>query len=431
MHAAVAVALLAGVLALVVWQPRGLSIGWPASVGAALALLVGLVHPADVVRVASVVWDATLAFIGIIVISTVLDEIGLFRWAALATARAANGRGRRLFVMTVVLGAIVSALFANDGAALILTPIVYEQAKALRLKPAAVLAFVFAGGLVADTTSIPLVLSNLVNIVTADYFHLGFASYAVRMVPVDVVAVLATLGVVYAVYARVLPGRVPSDALPPPDTAIADPVLARRAVWLIGLLLLGDFASEPLHLPLSVVTTAAAIALLWLGRRSPSVDARTALKNAPWRIVVFSMGMYVLVYALDHVGLTAAGAHFLAWASGRGVTAGVFAAGLMAAFLSSAVNNLPAVLMGAISIHHAHLPPTTTQALAYANVVGSDLGTKFTPIGSLATLLWLHVLERRGMRISWGYYMRMGLLLTPPVLFIVLLALSASFGLFR
>lgn len=425
MQAALSVALLAVVLVLVVWQPRGLSIGWPAAVGAGAALALGIVRLRDVLQVAGVVWDATLAFVGIIVVATVLDELGLFRWAALHAARAARGSGPRMLVLAIALGAVVSALFANDGAALILTPIVYEQARALGLPRPALVALVMGGGLVADTTSIPLVLSNLVNILTADYFHLGFVSYAVRMVPVDLVAAGATLAVVYLAYRRVIPATVATQGLPDPATAIRDPVAVRRVRWVLALLAAGYLLSEPLHLPISVVTSVAAALLLAVTWRSPAVGVVRAVREAPWRIVVFSMGMYVIVYGLRNAGLTGAVAGILRAAAGHGALVGILASGGVAAVLSSALNNLPAVLLTALSVHGAHLAPPATRALAYAGVVGADLGTKFTPIGSLATLLWLHVLERRGLRISWGYFMRMGVLLATPVLAATLVALWA------
>jgi arsenical pump membrane protein len=155
----------------VIWQPRGLNIGWSASLGALLALLTGLVQLGDIGEVWRIVWNATTTFIAVLITSLILDEAGFFEWAALHVARWGGGRGRLLFVLVVLLSAVVSALFANEGAALILTPIVIKMLLALGFGPAASLAFVMAAGFIADTASTPLVVSNLVNIMSTDFFR--------------------------------------------------------------------------------------------------------------------------------------------------------------------------------------------------------------------------------------------------------------------
>jgi arsenical pump membrane protein len=204
-------------LVLVIWQPRGLGIGWSATAGAAVALLTGVIHVADIPVVWAIVWNATGAFVAIIIISLLLDKAGFFEWAALHVARWGKGNGLRLFILLVLLGAAVSALFANDGAALILTPIVIAMLLALRFTPKATLAFVMAAGFIADTASLPLVVSNLVNIVSADYFGISFSRYASVMVPVNLVAVAATLGALIWFFRKDIPANYDMAQLKTPS----------------------------------------------------------------------------------------------------------------------------------------------------------------------------------------------------------------------
>jgi arsenical pump membrane protein len=249
-------------LVFVIWQPKGLGVGWSAAAGAVLALLTGAVSLGDVPVVWHIVWNATATFIAVIIISLLLDEAGFFKWAALHVARWGRGKGGRLFALMILLGAAVSALFANDGAALILTPIVIAMLTALRFSPASTLAFVMAAGFIADTASLPMVVSNLVNIVSADFFGVGFGEYASVMWPVNLVAVAATLFMLWMFYRKDIPAQYDADQLEAPESVIRDRATFIAGWWVLGLQLVGLFALEPLGIPISAVAAACAMILL-------------------------------------------------------------------------------------------------------------------------------------------------------------------------
>ena len=415
-------------LTLVIWQPRGLRIGWSASLGAVIALVLGVVQLSDIAVVWGIVWNATATFVAVIIISLLLDEAGFFEWAALHVARWGGGRGRLLFAFIVLLGAAVSALFANDGAALILTPIVMAMLIALGFTPAATLAFVMAAGFIADTASLPLIVSNLVNIVSADFFKIGFDDYAAVMVPVNVASVLASLIVLMLYFRRAIPATYDVAQLKAPSAAIKD-LATFRAGWVVlVLLLVGFFGLEPVGVPVSAVAAVGAALLLAVAARGSVISTRKVLHGAPWQIVVFSLGMYLVVYGLRNAGLTDRIAGLLNVFAQSGVWGAAMGTGFLTALLSSVMNNMPTVLIGALSIDASSATGVVKEAMIYANVIGCDLGPKITPIGSLATLLWLHVLAKKGTTIAWGYYFKVGIVLTLPVLFVTLAALALRLG---
>jgi len=415
-------------LALVIWQPRGLGIGWSAAAGAIAALLAGVIQPGDIPTVWHIVWNATGAFIAVIVISLLLDKAGFFEWAALHVARWGGGRGRRLFVLLVLLGAAVAALFANDGAALILTPIVIAMLAALRFTPKTTLAFVMAAGFIADTASLPLVVSNLVNIVSSDYFDIGFARYAAVMVPVNLVSVAATLAALVWFFGEDIPPDYDLAQLKRPEQAIHDRATFVAGWWVLALLLAGFFWLDTFGIPISAVAAAGAAVLLAVAARGHRISTRDVLRGAPWQVVVFSLGMYLVVYGLRNAGLTAWLTALFERCAEHGVWGAALGTGFIVAILSSVMNNMPTVLVGALAIDATSAQGVVREAMVYANIIGADLGPKITPIGSLATLLWLHVLAAKDIRITWGYYFRVGIVLTLPILLLTLGALAVRLG---
>jgi arsenical pump membrane protein len=414
----VAVSLFLTTLALVIFQPRGLKIGTSAMAGAVAALLLGVVSFADVGEVTKIVWDATLAFIGIIILSMVLDEIGFFEWCAIKTAKLSKGNGHLMFVYALLLGSFVSALFANDGAALILTPILLAKMRLLQLNAKTIVAFLLAGGFMSDAASLPFVFSNLTNIVTANYFEIGFVEYLQNMILPYAVSTLVTIVFLWVVLRKDIPKFVDTALLKNPDEVLKNKTLFQFSWFFLALLLAGYFAGDAYGLPISVFALGGALVFLAIASYTKSAKAWLTIKTAPWQVVWFSIGLYIVVYGLKNAGLTDYLASVLHTLHAKGDFIAILGTGFIAAILSAIMNNMPTVMIMDIA-----LSDVGNSALAYANIIGCNLGPKMTPFGSLATLLWLHVLAQKGVKISFLEYSKFGLLVTPPILFVVLVTL--------
>lgn len=405
-------------IVLVIWQPKDISIGLIALAGALASLILGCVDFDDIIEVTSIVWDATLAFIGIIILSLTLDEIGFFEWCAIKIAKLSNGNGHLMFIYALLLGAIVSALFANDGAALILTPILLSKMKILKLNHKTILAFLLAGGFISDSASLPFIFSNLTNIVTADYFHIGFVQYFKHMFIPFLVSCFVSILFLYLLFYRDLPKKIDQNLLKNPSDVLKSKKLFYFSWLFLSILLGGYIISDIYYIPVSLFALGGGLLFLSIASLANAVDAKKIITNTPWHIIYFSIGLYIIVYGLKNGGLTDEITIFLQHFTQYGQTIHILITGFTSAILSAFMNNLPTVMIMDIALQH--IP---NKLLIYANIIGVDIGAKLTPFGSLSTLLWLHILSKQKIKISYWQYIKFSLYITPIVLCSVLLSL--------
>ncbi|MGC8608440.1 MAG: arsenic transporter [Thermoplasmata archaeon] len=416
----ISVAVFAFTLLLVIIKPRNIGIGYSALIGAALSLALGISSVRDIVAVWDMVWNPTFTFVAIIIMSLIFDYAGFFEYYAIKIAKFAKGNGVKLFILVILLGSLISAIFANDGTALILTPIVYSILVRTGMDNKHAIPYVIATGFIADSSSLPFMVSNLVNIIGSQYFYVTFARYAETMIIPDLVSIAASLTVLYFYYRKSLPRKYNSEKLPDEKTLIVDKQVFRLAFPFIIILIIAYFLTSFDSIPISFVALPAALIILFIAKYGKIINTKKVLREAPWQIVIFSFGMYIVVYGMGNAGLTQILTYAIASFMSLGNPFFTVLSGLLFGFMAAIMNNLPSVMMGDLTIAHFSGNPY----LVYSNVIGNDIGPKFTPIGSLATLLWLYTLNRKkGISISSAYYMKVGFLNALPVLVITLLSL--------
>lgn len=401
----VASAVLLLVVALVIVRPWGLPVAWPAGMGALVVLLLGLLSLSALQTILATTWDAAATLIALFILSETLESNGMFGWAAYHLASFAHGSGWRLYGLLLLLTTGVTALLANDGAILMLTPIFAKLFLTIFPDNRSRLPYLFAAGFFADAMSGLLIPSNLTNIIVADAAHLRFVQESTWLL-LPTCAAFATGGAAFALrFRHWLGGRYEVSALGDPGKMIQDRVMFWAGWAAVMGLLLGYLASSQVHVPVSFVAGATALLMLLLVDRRRLRPARQVLRAAPWSILIYALGMFAVItaaYNTGSLGFLAAPLHALGLSTHETAFAIVGIGGLFAG-LAAAVNNLPATLLGVLALPASG--PVAASAL-YALILGVDLGPKLTPFGSLATLLWLGILKRQGIVISWRSYVR-------------------------
>ncbi|EQA3988663.1 arsenic transporter [Campylobacter upsaliensis] len=402
-------------------RPFNLPLWVYSSLGAAFCVGFGFVSLSDVAFVWGMVWDSTFSLVGLIIFALSLEKLGFFEVLAHYTLRLSTHRQTlhlqtwKFFVFIGVLASVLATFFSNDGAILILTPLIIAlltHIENVKFSRSPLIIFLLFVGFMSDFASNTFIFSNLTNIITADFFTITFIDFALAMALPQLFVILATLVLFWILFTRKLPKtlefKVHTQALPKPSITLF-------CFALILLLLFGIIGGE--NIALCVFTLGVAFLSTLCGILTHKIALKQMLKLAPLGIVAFSLGLFIVVFGVNNMGLVGLLAEGLKHCDTLPLFAQIFSVGISSSLGSSVINNLPMVMLGDLALKDS------SNALIFAHLLGCNVGAKLTPIGSLATLLWLFSLKRYGISISFLQYMLVALLIVPFVLFFGLLGL--------
>lgn len=410
--ASTAILLLA--IGLIILQPRGLNEAWAAGGGAVAMLLFGFASPVDLWHVTREVADVLLFLIGMMALTAAVERSGLFDILAIRTARAARGSGVALFVGIFLLGFAITALLSLDVTVIVLTPIVYALVYRLGVKP---LPFLFVCTFIANNGSLLFPISNLTNLLAYGLLGLSFTGFAARMLLPQLAALAVNIGLFLVLFRRELPRRFDPDDLPRRPVGLDLDYLYAAGLGL-GLVLVALFACGLLGWPIAPPALIGGTALAVIAIRRRKATPRTLAREISWSLVPFVIGMFLIIRSAQHYWLTEFGDRLslsthnlpalLAMAFGTAVGANL-------------VNNIP--MIGAVIGILGNASPAAREPLALAAVLGTNLGSTVTPFGSLATMLWLTTVRRKGEQLTTLSYMKIGAITAPTTLLAAVLAL--------
>ena len=392
---------------------------WPeaiwAVVGAALLLAFRLIGPADVWAGISKGFDVYLFLIGMMLLSELARREGLFDWVAAIATSHAKGSPRRLFLLVYIVGVIVTVFLSNDATAVVLTPAVYAACRAARVKDP--LPYLLVCAFIANAASFVLPISNPANLVI---FAGGDMPPLTRWMQTflmpSIVSIITTFACLYWVQRRALKEDTIARDVEEPALSHS----ARLAGWGLVVTAVILIGASAMNLDLGIPTFAAGVVttiiVLALTRQNPV----ETIAGISWSVLPLVAGLFVIVEAVNHTGLTALLSDKLASLATQSQTQTVGAAGLSVAILSNLVNNLPAGLFAGSAVQAAHVP----DSIAGAVLIGVDLGPNLSVTGSLATILWLAALRREGLHIGALAFLKIGAVVMLPALILSLAALA-------
>ncbi|AGT32031.1 arsenic transporter [Geobacillus genomosp. 3] len=421
-------------LLLIYWRPKGMHEAIPAAVGAVITLVSGAVSFSNLINISTKVGGAAVTIISTFIMALVLESIGFFHWIAAMLAERANGSGVRLFWYTNALCFLMTLFFNNDGSIIITTPILLLLLKSFQLKKREQFPYLVSGALIATASSAPIGVSNMVNLISLKIIDMSlYAQTAMMFIPATL-GLLFLTGMLFAVFYKDLPRTLPPLSVPiTPRSFYQHPLrdsagyddlnISKQRMKAILLFVLAMraslFVASYVHIPVEWVALVGSGLLLgwrWYTFKTRPFDV---LRKAPWHILVFAFGMYIIVYGLNGAGL---GHYFVQQLQPyvSNLFHAIFVMGSMMSVLSNVFNNHPALMIGTLTLAEMHTDPLVLKAAYLAMIIGSDIGALLLPTGTLATLLWLHILQKYRYPLPWSAYTKISLLVIPPTVLFTL-----------
>ncbi len=408
---------------LLVWLIAALSIGgvvlrpfrspeWIWAVAGA-GLLVGLRLLAPAAALVGVLrgLDVYLFLTGMMALAEVARREGLFDWLAGHAVQRSKGSASRLFALIYGVGIMVTTFLSNDATAVVLTPAVYAAAKAAKAEP---LPYLFTCALIANAASFVLPISNPANLVVYAAHMPPLGPWLMRFAVPSVLSIAVTFAVLRFTQRSRLMESIETDVDPP--TLSNSGKVAALGIVATGIALIASSALDiQLGLPTFVAGLATVIVVLAIKREGPT----ETVKGISWAVLPLVAGLFVLVEALETTGVLKMLADDLKQAAARSDLVSRAIGGMLLAFGSNLVNNLPAGLLAGAAVQSAHV----SSKVAGAILVGVDLGPNLSVTGSLATVLWLTAIRREGEDVSFWTFLKIGLVAMPPALGVALAAL--------
>lgn len=412
------------------WRPKGLNEAWPASIGAAIILLAGIVSQADIMDIISKIGGASITIMATIVMAVILESFGFFNWAAARLANLAKGSGYRLYWYIQLLCFLMTLLFNNDGSILITTPILILLLHNLRLKPHQQLPYLLSGALIATASSAPIGVSNIVNLIALNIVEMSLWMHTAMMFVPATLGLLFMSFLMYLVLKKKLPKTLPDAAVDieehfftknfhPLKMKTSIETKQKRTKFMLKILLFVFtmrcllFVASYINVPIEFVAVFGSFVLLMWRWYQLGTNPLDILKKTPWHILIFAFSMYVIIYALNNVGLTHLLVQWFEPIVNQGLFQASFIMGGLVSILSNLFNNHPALMVGTITLTEMGLDPITLKTIYLANIIGSDMGSLLLPIGTLASLIWMHILRKNKVKVTWKDYLSVTIIVIP------------------